>query len=279
MGFRCSTWDFASKPVLEADLRASIGPRWLHPTLSSQIKELRHLKWPIEASRRSRFGHGKLRFGDGFDGKSSKSFKIFHKRSKKIIKGKHTSFWFSDGFGGFQSNRGPKHSLFYRKHVFQSGAWYEGDWLGAERSGFGLQVWPDGAYYKGFWQQNMASGKGVFKHSNGVVYVGQWRRGLIGRGPEAMRGRHSQAHGIGTYNDEEGISYAGGLSGSIASTQGIANCSCLLIVDRCELLSKDQAAEVRKVTDRLPLPYPRGQRLYTRMESRCPNFGIEGVRV
>lgn len=106
----------------------------------------------------------------------SKSFK---NRTKKTIKGKHTSFWFSDGFGGFPSNRGPKHSLFDRKHVFQSGAWYEGDWLGAERSGFGLQVWPDGAYYKGFWQQNMASGKGVFKHSNGVVYVGQWRRSLI----------------------------------------------------------------------------------------------------
>eukprot|EP00913_Durusdinium_trenchii_P027228 g25546.t1 len=65
----------------------------------------------------------------------------------------------------------------------------------AERSGFGLQVWPDGAYYKGFWKNNMAGGKGKFKHSNGVEYIGQWR--------------HSQAHGIGTYRDQDGITYAG----------------------------------------------------------------------
>lgn len=82
-----------------------------------------------------------------------------------------------------------------RKYVFRSGAYYDGEWMGAERSGLGLQVWPDGAYYKGFWKNNMASGKGTFKHSNGVFYVGQWR--------------HSQAHGLGIYYDEERITYAG----------------------------------------------------------------------
>eukprot|EP00434_Breviolum_minutum_P020702 symbB.v1.2.018256.t1/scaffold1449.1/size118046/7 len=77
-----------------------------------------------------------------------------------------------------------------RKHVFKSGAVYEGEWMGSERSGLGLQVWPDGAYYKGFWKANMASGKGMFKHSNGVVYTGQWRQ--------------SQAHGLGIYHDVDG---------------------------------------------------------------------------
>ncbi len=34
-------------------------------------------------------------------------------------------------------------------HTFESGATYEGEWIGNNRSGFGTQVWADGAKYEG----------------------------------------------------------------------------------------------------------------------------------
>lgn len=32
-----------------------------------------------------------------------------------------------------------------------NGAIYEGSWLGDQRDGFGIQVWPDGSRYEGLW--------------------------------------------------------------------------------------------------------------------------------
>jgi len=34
-------------------------------------------------------------------------------------------------------------------YTFQTGAIYEGEWLGGNRDGFGIQVWPDGTKYEG----------------------------------------------------------------------------------------------------------------------------------
>merc|ERR1719359_1017202 len=53
-----------------------------------------------------------------------------------------------------------------RKHQFKTGAVYNGEWLGKERHGFGMQSWPDGAIYQGEWSNNTATGKGRFRHSD-----------------------------------------------------------------------------------------------------------------
>jgi len=34
-------------------------------------------------------------------------------------------------------------------YTFDSGAVYEGEWLGRDRDGFGVQTWPDRARYEG----------------------------------------------------------------------------------------------------------------------------------
>ena len=49
-----------------------------------------------------------------------------------------------------------------RRHIYVSGAIYEGAWKGGFRDGFGKQVWPDGAKYVGEWRENKASGYGKF---------------------------------------------------------------------------------------------------------------------
>ena len=54
-----------------------------------------------------------------------------------------------------------------RRHTFRTGAVYDGEWLGNERCGFGVQTWPDGAEYRGEWRQNTATGKGCFRHCDG----------------------------------------------------------------------------------------------------------------
>ncbi|CAJ1378966.1 unnamed protein product [Effrenium voratum] len=42
-----------------------------------------------------------------------------------------------------------------KRHVFKTGAVYDGQWLGNARDGFGKQTWPDGAEYIGEWQNNV----------------------------------------------------------------------------------------------------------------------------
>jgi len=82
-----------------------------------------------------------------------------------------------------------------RKHVFQTGAIYDGEWLGNERWGFGMQTWPDGAEYRGQWSANTATGRGCFRHCDGDVYTGEWRQNL--------------AHGNGVYHHRDGTTYEG----------------------------------------------------------------------
>ena len=79
------------------------------------------------------------------------------------------------------------------------------------------------------------------------------------------RGRHSQAHGIGTYNDEEGISYAGGLWGS---KQGLKS----LPTGKSQRQTADIFLYVTKRNNRCTQRY--GQHV-----SIHPKLGIEGVRV
>lgn len=82
-----------------------------------------------------------------------------------------------------------------RRHHFNSGAIYDGQWLNNARDGLGQQTWPGGAKYIGEWKNNVVTGVGAFYHSDGDVYIGTWRDNL--------------AHGLGTYNHRNGTVYRG----------------------------------------------------------------------
>lgn len=93
---------------------------------------------------------------------------------------------------------------------FRNGARYTGQWMGKERHGEGVQVWPDGASYSGEWGNNTAEGVGLFTHADGDTYCGQWRSGV--------------ADGIGRYNhwhDNGEISYVGCWSRDLQHGRGV----------------------------------------------------------
>lgn len=69
------------------------------------------------------------------------------------------------------------------KHVFRSGAAYEGEWHQGMRHGVGKQRWPDNTEYIGEWKRGRAMGNGRIKHADGDTYCGQWVNGRAqGRG-------------------------------------------------------------------------------------------------
>ncbi|CAL1152321.1 unnamed protein product [Cladocopium goreaui] len=80
-------------------------------------------------------------------------------------------------------------------HVFDHGAAYTGSWVGQQRQGYGVQVWPDGARYEGDWKEDKAHGWGRFVHADGDVYEGEWAS--------------DTAHGKGTYHHSDGSKYEG----------------------------------------------------------------------
>lgn len=84
----------------------------------------------------------------------------------------------------------------FRRHVFESGAAYSGEWLNGLRHGIGEQEWSDGTCYTGQWQLDQAAGQGIFRHSNGDIYIGQWKGNV--------------AHGLGVYrHQDQSSAYAG----------------------------------------------------------------------
>ena len=62
------------------------------------------------------------------------------------------------------------------KHVYESGAAYDGDWLGGMRHGNGTMTWQDGTKFVGKWSYNMAFGIGSYQQANGDIYTGNWAR-------------------------------------------------------------------------------------------------------
>ena len=57
--------------------------------------------------------------------------------------------------GELKREKRPLHIFKVISHInLQSGAKYEGEWLGQDRDGYGTQIWPDGAKYQGEWKKN-----------------------------------------------------------------------------------------------------------------------------
>lgn len=78
---------------------------------------------------------------------------------------------------------------------FKNGAIYDGEWVGNDRDGYGIQRWPDGARYEGEWKNNKAHGKGKFYHVDGDVFEGEWV--------------DDKANGYGIYLHSNGAQYKG----------------------------------------------------------------------
>ncbi|OII71761.1 uncharacterized protein cubi_00568 [Cryptosporidium ubiquitum] len=72
---------------------------------------------------------------------------------------------------------------------------YEGEWLGDNKHGYGIQKWPDGAVFEGNFVNGTANGYGIFIHTDGDKYEGEWQ--------------NDRAHGHGTYTHSDGSKYVG----------------------------------------------------------------------
>lgn len=57
------------------------------------------------------------------------------------------------------------------------GSEYEGEWVGGNRHGRGMQTWKDGSIYEGYWKNDMTNGRGRMIHANSSVYEGSWKDG------------------------------------------------------------------------------------------------------
>ena len=56
--------------------------------------------------------------------------------------------------------------------TFEDGSVYDGEWIGENKDGYGIQTWPSGAKYEGEWKNNKIHGKGKQTHANSDIYEG-----------------------------------------------------------------------------------------------------------
>ena len=91
------------------------------------------------------------------------------------------------GYSLKRSNKGPI--------TLANGATYTGEWLGDERDGFGILVWPNGSVYEGQFKNNLAHGLGKITHKDGDSYEGDWI--------------NDKADGTGVYLHVSGARYQG----------------------------------------------------------------------
>jgi len=102
--------------------------------------------------------------------------------------------------------------------TFKSGAKYTGEWVGNQRDGEGVQVWPNGSAYMGQFVRGGVHGKGVYTQKDGLIYAGQWKWGRPhGNSTETFpdgtmyegQYRDGTKSGLGTYYFAEGSIYEG----------------------------------------------------------------------
>ncbi len=82
-----------------------------------------------------------------------------------------------------------------RSYTYPNGAYYEGEWKGNQRHGYGVLVLPDGTRYTGYWADNQPDGKGLIVAPDGSYYNGEWRRG--------------KKHGEGVFSKPDGTMLSG----------------------------------------------------------------------
>ncbi len=51
--------------------------------------------------------------------------------------------------------------------IYESGNFYEGQFLDDKRDGYGIFIWNDGANYLGMWKNGMKHGPGYFTFADG----------------------------------------------------------------------------------------------------------------
>lgn len=60
------------------------------------------------------------------------------------------------------------------KVKFNSGRYFEGNFIYGKREGMGKQVNPDGSYYEGLYFDDVPHGNGKYQWANGNTYEGNW---------------------------------------------------------------------------------------------------------
>ena len=55
----------------------------------------------------------------------------------------------------------------------------EGNWVGTQKQGQGVETWPNGYIYKGEFKNSVWSGKGILTFPNGATYDGEWVNGFM----------------------------------------------------------------------------------------------------
>ncbi len=80
-------------------------------------------------------------------------------------------------------------------YLFNSGAYYAGDWRDGKRHGYGIWIVSDGSEYTGDWKNNRMDGTGTKIYTDGSMYNGTWK--------------NSDKHGYGIMNYLNGARYIG----------------------------------------------------------------------
>jgi hypothetical protein len=95
-------------------------------------------------------------------------------------------------------------NLEFKSYTYQSGATYEGQWLGSKRHGLGFWRHPEGETYEGQYAENKQNGLGVYHFgSSGKRFVGNWARGeMDGEGVYFFTPDQSSYY-CGTYSQDK----------------------------------------------------------------------------
>ena len=83
----------------------------------------------------------------------------------------------------------------YGLYLYNSGAYYAGQWRNGKRHGYGIWIVSDGSEYSGDWKNGRMDGSGVKIYTDGSMYTGTWK--------------NSDKHGYGIMTYPNGAMYTG----------------------------------------------------------------------